>query len=1487
MKRYRRIGWIVAAAFILILLILPIRDFLTRAEAEDSGYTIRILEVTENGSTDLGGLKSGTRGVTVDTMSMKRFVSLRTDLDGKYDAIYIGKGKYSKSGVKGTDHNTAGVMNDITKLKAKAIIDHYINKGLYVFLHTDPFINQKTAERGNLYESFNLYRTPSTAKSNVVFVGTEELNKIVEGIKNGTSRYLPGLKQRPRLEITNKSEIREYSTDTTHHIYQIGDELTYKIHVSNVKDFKNRPITANLYMSVDKSIAMTADHLVASTTLDNSSSAEMKYKLPKTYSGVLYWKLEIVDQLNPYQWKDYDSGSIRFHGKKTIVNILQVLPRNEGKQSSSLLNSANMNPGFLKSDDYELKIETKTIDEFNNYIKTNYTASQQYGLNGTYDMLIFGFADIYNTKAPISSLAADAVVEFSEKTKQSVMFTHDTIYASTAEWMSKFQTITGQIPPQTNLGLNAPNTSKLVTPVNDGLLTQYPFNLSKKTDDKPIYQVATTHNQYFTLNLEDPNIIPWYNIEGSNRDVNDSWNHYYTYSKGNVTYSGTGHIFTGSNTEKFPEWEQKLFVNTMYRAFTGANHAPEITVRTPEDNSVHPSYQENLMLSYTVDDWDLKDRNLLTSIKFKKDNAYIRDMTIKDMAIISGQTVTQGFKNPLPDGGELQIEISAWDKQGAMTTKTIKLTIRKAAANLKTERSLSPITNNNEVKRDEEVTVDYKVTPNSIPYDIVAPSDQGKDTLVITNIQYTETFPPNFEITGLPEGTTKTGTLATGYTIGRSLGDVTYKLNKVNGVNKSYEPQNPKPITFQIKGKPKTKGVYLLDHSKIEFEDIHASIQAGGSQGSSNGDDSNSTLGIPKGFVMFILDDIYRNPKENKGFSSDGGVAGGGNVDLIRFSLAGGNNSNKYIIIAGKDIQLGGGSVPYGKKIAYGGSTIGDVSNFEKILVKDNPIDFNSIKNHLLRTSASIAQLPATADPVISNNGSLITLTGTNPKLNVFHIAGSKLANSRNFTIHAPSGSTVIVNIDGSQVEMHNGLTLRGVDAGHVLYNYYEATDVLNSGISVLGTVLAPKAHYSLEGNIFGSIIADKMTTGGNYLSLRPFEGDLGITPEPLNRITVDFPTLSFTSVVKVSQIDLNGAKILVGTEQQLIPTVLPEDADNKLLTWESLKPNTVSVSGEGIIHGLQEGKAQIKVSATDGSGIYKIVEVEVINRGLTISGPDTAKVQDELQLEARYTTTGEQVTGYRWSVKPVNGHDVSDMVRLRQDAAGLNIVKITALKKGTVTLIATVLTDQFPDGVLSAEHTITISEKLDEIIIEGPNRVYVGGSVTLNLITNPAGVEETGFQWSILGDGASYVKLTPASDGQSAQITGLKKTDLHKVTVKVTTPWTSNNIEDIHDIVVVPALTGLRLDDATVSINGTEDLFNNLSVIPSDFNKYELKGQLNWKSSDESTVSIDEHGVITGRKKGTSQVSVTYMYEINGKTVKIKAQATIKVSGTYSKDKY
>lgn len=83
----RRRRTLVFYSLILLLLIqclpLPPGQAPSTASAASAADPWRILEITDSGTTDLS-LGSSYK---VDTFSMKKFVAMRTDIDGLYDAV--------------------------------------------------------------------------------------------------------------------------------------------------------------------------------------------------------------------------------------------------------------------------------------------------------------------------------------------------------------------------------------------------------------------------------------------------------------------------------------------------------------------------------------------------------------------------------------------------------------------------------------------------------------------------------------------------------------------------------------------------------------------------------------------------------------------------------------------------------------------------------------------------------------------------------------------------------------------------------------------------------------------------------------------------------------------------------------------------------------------------------------------------------------------------------------------------------------------------------------------------------------------------------------------------------------------------------------------------------------------------------------------------------------------------------------------------------
>ncbi|MGI6496623.1 MAG: choice-of-anchor A family protein [Kiritimatiellia bacterium] len=94
------------------------------------------------------------------------------------------------------------------------------------------------------------------------------------------------------------------------------------------------------------------------------------------------------------------------------------------------------------------------------------------------------------------------------------------------------------------------------------------------------------------------------------------------------------------------------------------------------------------------------------------------------------------------------------------------------------------------------------------------------------------------------------------------------------------------------------------------------------------------------------------------------------------------------------------------------------------------------------------------------------SLTGSDPSLNVFHVSAQEWSKtSAGYTIEAPEGSTVLINIHGGDVAITNGgMTLVGIERSHVIFNYVDATHVSTKSFTHAGSVLAPYASGTFSG---------------------------------------------------------------------------------------------------------------------------------------------------------------------------------------------------------------------------------------------------------------------------------------------------------------------------------------------------------------------------------------------------------------------------------------
>ena len=84
---------------------------------------------------------------------------------------------------------------------------------------------------------------------------------------------------------------------------------------------------------------------------------------------------------------------------------------------------------------------------------------------------------------------------------------------------------------------------------------------------------------------------------------------------------------------------------------------------------------------------------------------------------------------------------------------------------------------------------------------------------------------------------------------------------------------------------------------------------------------------------------------------------------------------------------------------------------------------------------------------------------------------------------------------------------------------------------------------------------------------------------------SIDFYLKVGSDVVHPSSVSLNATEgtVYVGKTRQLTATVLPADADDRTVSWQSSNTSAVTVSESGLLTGVAEGSATITATTTDG----------------------------------------------------------------------------------------------------------------------------------------------------------------------------------------------------------------------------------------------------------------------------------------------------------------
>ena len=242
---------------------------------------------------------------------------------------------------------------------------------------------------------------------------------------------------------------------------------------------------------------------------------------------------------------------------------------------------------------------------------------------------------------------------------------------------------------------------------------------------------------------------------------------------------------------------------------------------------------------------------------------------------------------------------------------------------------------------------------------------------------------------------------------------------------------------------------------------------------------------------------------------------------------------------------------------------------------------------------------------------------------------------------------------------------------------------------------------------------------------------------------------------VSVTEVGLNktSTTLIEGETETLVATVMPENATDKSVVWESGNESAATVSQEGLVTAVGEGKATITVKTNDG-GFSASCEVTVKKKVIAVTGVKLSAESMTLREGDRGTLTA--------TVEPANATNKN----VEWWTTDLDIVCVTSAPGGSTGYVearkagkATV-TVKTEDGEFSASCEITVEKKevpVTGISIEPSSlKLPVGDTYSLIPHVQPSDATNHDIKWLSTNESVATVnaegKVTAVAAG-SAEI--------------------------------------------------------------------------------------------------------------------------------------
>lgn len=318
------------------------------------------------------------------------------------------------------------------------------------------------------------------------------------------------------------------------------------------------------------------------------------------------------------------------------------------------------------------------------------------------------------------------------------------------------------------------------------------------------------------------------------------------------------------------------------------------------------------------------------------------------------------------------------------------------------------------------------------------------------------------------------------------------------------------------------------------------------------------------------------------------------------------------------------------------------------------------------------------------------------------------------------------------------------------------------------------------------------------------------------------------TVLIACEEIRLSESKAVLvpGEELEIETTVLPENAEDRTVTWASSNEEVATVDENGKITAVSVGKATVTVKSNDNCA-KNAVEIEVLIPAEKL----------ELSAEKNILWVGEKVTlGVAVSpetatYKTASFKSLNESVAL-VDENGV----VTAVGAGECEIVATSYC-----GRASGSFALTVRQPVTEIKLDREEiTLDENASLSLSASVLPENAFDKTLTWKSENEEIAKVD-------ENGVVTALSKGE-----TVVTAVSSNGGASASCRVVVLRPVKEIILSQAFVSIGKGKTAALSASVSPADASDTFVT----WKSEDPTIAAVDENGVVTALSKGETVIT-------------------------------